>query len=415
MENTNLDYENFKVPAEVMQALLGAASKGEIVLPMKGAIDYTRPLTEYASASEIATFLKQNPKTEHIYTKSLQVGGIAVQDKMENYLASDHYGGSTIKEMLVTPMNFQFATSNDSDELEKVKEKKGFWDLGTYLHQCILEPTKFKRVCVKPENAPMSSKDGVNKMIDFWINTINENGGGYDEKNEIIPPNECFIKAADDVAKLGHTMDKMEGMKIYCRSLEVLSGIAPISAEHFLKIKILEKHYNNYAGGILPRILKHSKREISMYATDPETNLPVKIRPDAIQFSENIGVNAVISIKSTGCKDLRAYAYRCAELHYDLSEGMYQEVASQVTGRDFNSTIMIMLQTVEPFAVAVLIWKPEDIEMGKYKYRVALRDIEKCLETGVFKGFEADAEDDNLGLINFELPYWNNKELTPKT
>lgn len=414
-EDFNLDYEDFKVPAEVMQALLGAAAKGEIILPTKGAIDYTRPLTEYASASEIANFIKANPKTQHVYTKDLNVNGIAVQDAMENYLGSAHYGGSTIKEMLTTPMNFAFATSNDADELEKVKEKQEYLDLGTYLHQCILEPTKFGRVCVKPENAPMNSKDGVAKMTDFWEKLIIENGGGYDEKGELIPPVDCFSKADDDVVKMGHTRDKMEGMKIYCRSLEVLSGITPVSAAHYLKIKILERHYKNYAGGLLPRLLKHSKREISMYTTDPETKIPVKIRPDALQFAENIGVNAIISIKSTGCKDLRAFAYRSAELHYDLSEGMYQDVASHVTNRDFNCTITIMLQTVEPFAVAVLVWKPEDIEMGKYKYRICLRDIEKCLETGVFKGFEANAEEDNLGLINFELPYWNNKELLPKT
>ena len=169
MENTNLDYENFKVPAEVMQALLGAASKGEIVLPMKGAIDYTRPLTEYASAAEIATFLKQNPKTEHIYTKSLQVGGIAVQDKMENYLSSDHYGGSTIKEMLVTPMNFQFATSNDSDELEKVKEKKDFWDLGEYFFVRPEEYDQNVKTKYWKEETP-----GILKEISGMLNSLDE-------------------------------------------------------------------------------------------------------------------------------------------------------------------------------------------------------------------------------------------------
>ncbi len=152
-----------------------------------------------------------------------------------------------------------------------------------------------------------------------------------------------------------------------------------------------------------------------MYCDDPTTGVPVKVRPDGLQFAENIGVNAIISVKSTGCKDLRGFAYRSAELHYDLSEGMYQEIASHVTGRDFNTTITVMLQTVEPYAVAVLVWSGTDIEVGKHKYFVAMQDIKKCQDTGVYKGFDTYAEEDNIGLINFELPQWNNKELLPKS
>jgi len=104
-----------------------------------------------------------------------------------------------------------------------------------------------------------------------------------------------------------------------------------------------------------------------------------------------------------------------AKLHYDLSEGMYQEVCSEVTGRDFNCTITIFLQTVAPFAIAVLVWKPEDIEMGKYKYRSALRDIQKCAELDVYPGYDSLAEENTFGLVQMSLPNWNNVELAPKS
>ncbi|TYO83594.1 PDDEXK-like uncharacterized protein DUF3799, partial [Elizabethkingia miricola] len=184
---------------------------------------------------------------------------------------------------------------------------------------------------------------------------------------------------------------------------------------NFLKIQILRKHYERYGGGLLPRLLKHSKREISFYHTDPETGIDVKVRPDALQFEENIGCNAIISIKSSACEDLRAFMANSAKLHYDLSEGMYQEVCSEVTGRDFNCTITIFLQTVAPFAIAVLVWKPEDIEMGKYKYRTALRDIQKCAELGVYPGYDSLAEENTFGLVQMSLPNWNNVELAPKS
>lgn len=415
MENlTDFEFENLMPNPDMLAKLIGADRSDDEIIIKRGEIDFSRPLSEYPRASDIAKGVKIIPHTQHIYTKDLNVGGIAVSDSFAKYLSSDHFGSSTVKEMLVTPMKFAFAISDDAKKLESLEEAKDYLDLGTFLHQAILEPTKFGRVCIAPKFS-MSSKDGVQSMIDFWENLINEKGGGYNSQGEFIDPALCFVLAEEDVTKMNQTRDKIDGMRTYCRSLEVISGITPVKEDHYLKIKILKRHYENYAGGLLPRLLKHSKRELSMYHTDEETGVKVKIRPDALQFRENIGEDAIISIKSTGCNDLRAFAYKCAELHYDLSEGMYQEVASAVTGRDFNTTIMIMLQTVEPYSIAVLVWSPEDIENGKYKYRTALRDIANCMETGIFNGFEADAESGNMGLIDFDLPQWNNKELKPKT
>lgn len=408
------DFDNYKIDPEILKSLLGA-SGGELLVPSRKDIDYSRPLTEYATASTVADFIRMNSKKERVYSKDLRKDGIVVQDKMEKYLSNPAYGSNTIKQMLLTPMNFAFGISDDADQLTKLAKDDGKFDLGTFLHEAILEPTKFSRVTVAPENAPMSSLAGVNKMINFWTEQIIENNGGFDHNEEHLTPEQCFAMADKDVSDMGHTKEKIAGLKVYCKSLEILSGIKAITAEHFLKVSILKKHYENYANGMLPELLKHSKREISMYHTDEETGVNIKIRPDAIQFAENIGVNAIISVKSSGIKDLRAFGKVAAEMHYDLSEGMYQDVATAATGRDFNCTIMIMLQTVAPFAIAVLVWNPEDIEMGKYKYRMALRDIAACKESGKYDGFEAFAEPDNMGLINFTLPTWNNRELTPKT
>lgn len=244
----------------------------------------------------------------------------------------------------------------------------------TLAHQAILEPTKFDRVIVEPKFS-LSSTEGVNELINFWTKVINDQGYGIDHEGKQITPEEAFDMASSDVAKLNLSMDKIDGKKVYFRSLAVLSGKEAVGETNFLKIQILRKHYERYGGGLLPRLLKHSKREISFYHTDPETGIDVKVRPDALQFEENIGCNAIISIKSSACEDLRAFMANSAKLHYDLSEGMYQEVCSEVTGRDFNCTITIFLQTVAPFAIAVLVWEPEDIDLFGYVEDVFTPDI----------------------------------------
>lgn len=379
---------------------------------MDASIDYTRPLSEYPTPQTIVDFLMQGTDPKHIYTEDLRVNGIAVQDAMEKYLSDDALSSGMLKDALKTPMHFAFSLDGDKAALQELQKEKGHFNLGNYLHQAILEPTKFGRAIVEP-TASLASTEGVESLMKFWEETIEKQGFGFNEKDEEITVEESLSLATEDVSKLGLSMAKIDGKKAYLRALKSFSGLEAVTEENFLKIQILKKHYEEYGGGILKRLLKHSKREISFYHTDPVTGLKVKVRPDAIQFKENIGVDAIISVKSSGIEDLRAFYYQAAKLHYDLSEGMYQEVATAVTGRDFNTTIMIMLQTVAPFAVAILVWSPEDIETGKHKYRTALGIAKESLETESFPGYDSFAEVGNFGLIQMHLPQWNNRELLP--
>lgn len=375
-------------------------------------IDYSRPLNEYPTPNDIANFLMSDAKPQHIYTESLNQNGTAVQDSMEKYLANGAFSSGMLKEALKTPMHLAFSLDGDKRELEEIQGEKPHFNLGNYLHEAILEPTKFSRAIVEPKYS-LATKEGVAVGIEFWEKKINERGFGVDEKGNDLTANEALALAMQDVENLKLSIDKQDGKKTYLNALKCFSGMEAVTEENFFKIQILKKHYEEYGGGILKRLLLHSKREISLYCKDTKTGLDLKIRPDALQFEENIGVNAIISVKSSGIEDLRAFYYQAAKLHYDLSEGMYQEVASTVTGRDFNTTIMVMLQTVAPYAVAILVWSPEDIETGKHKFRTALEITKEATENNSFPGYDAYAEQGNFGMIQMNLPDWNNKDFLP--
>lgn len=377
------------------------------------AIDFTRPLKEYPTAQFIADFIKSEVTPKHIYTESLNVDGVVVQDAMEKYLANDSLSSSMLKAALKTPLHFEFAKSEDKEELEKLKGSADHFNLGTFLHQAILEPTKFDRVIVEP-TAPLNTTEGVNKAIEFWENLIKERGYGVIDIEDVKSDSvlEHCSKSVTELA--GLSLDKIDGKRAYVKLLKECANVEPVTEENMIKIQILKKHYQVYGNGILKRLLLHSKREISVYHTEATTGLKLKVRPDAIQFEENIGVNAIISVKSSGIEDLKAFYHQAAKLHYDLSEGMYQEVVSKATGRDFNTTIMVMLQTVAPFAIAILVWSAEDIEMGKHKYHFALNNAKEIIEKQSVKGYEVFSEAENFGLIQMSLPTWNQQEFLPR-
>lgn len=174
----------------------------------------------------------------------------------------------------------------------------------------------------------------------------------------------------------------------------------------------MKQHYYTYGGGIIPKLMKGAVAEVSIYGTD-EYGQEVRIRPDAINLEENIGVNAIISVKTTRAESIGKFTYDCARLKYEVSEGFYQQVASAVTGRNFNVTIMIILQTIPPYQPAVLWWSPDSIEVGKYKANIATSIIAECREKNIYPGFDAKAPAGNYGIYEFDLPDWAMKEEYP--
>lgn len=369
-------------------------------------IDYARPLKDYATPCELSSFITARERSFHIYTDSLRKNGLVIKEAMEKYLASkDYVSSGALKEALKSPLHLFYALESGwKDKLEAYEKKKNHFDLGNFIHQAILEPRKFKRVVVEP-GFKLNTRDGVKSLISFWEDKLSEAG----EESKV--PDKERIK--DCVVKNGFGLDKIDGLKQYYSSLKAASGFEAIDEANYLIVSIMYSNYKRYADGILFELLKHSKRETSLYYQDPVYCIPQRIRPDAMQFKENIGADTIISVKSTRAESIGHFFYHTAKYCYELTEGMYLDVASAVTGRDFRCTIMIMVQTVPPFGIAVFVWNPEDLEIGKYKYRQALQTVLECRESGRYPGYDAYAESGHRGLIAMKQPEWNAKELHP--
>lgn len=332
--------------------------------------------------------LHGNQPPAAIDLKEMSRNGTVKRDSMQIYLSNPSLSSSNCKKALTSPRAFYY-------DYEKVFEekKKPCFELGTFAHMAFLEPMYFNLVKVEPQ-ASQNTKDGVGEMINFYRDIL---------KLPALPPSGL---SGMGMSELKAERDRLKQM---CHD----EGFQFVSQETSLIIKALEKNYHWYGGGIIKQILKGAVAETSFYGTDQETGLKVRVRPDYFNVKENIGVDAVISFKTTRANDLGKFYYDCAKLRYELSEGMYQEVMSSVTGIDFNVTIMIMLQVVEPYDVAVLWWSPDDLQNGKYKYHYALSIIKDCFDRKWFPGYDAQAEEGSRGIIDMELPQWSKKILHP--
>ncbi|SKA30046.1 hypothetical protein SAMN04488128_103211 [Chitinophaga eiseniae] len=313
---------------------------------------------------------------------ALSKNGVLVKDSMEKYLANKSNSSSALKEALKTPRHYYFYMNQ-----RPVQKPKKHFDLGEICHLAFLEPEIFDKYIIEPKES-MASKEGVTNLIRF-----------YEKLN-------CCENA--DLTGWGINM-----LKEHLRELQATCSYKVVEEESQVLIDIVHENYKRYGGGIISRILKGAISETSFYYKDPETGLKCKIRPDYFNIEENIGVNAIISYKTTSAQDIRKFFYDAAKYKYELSEGMYQEGASYTTERKFNVTIMIMLQVVEPYMVAVFWWDAEDLQNGKYKFRHAISTVKECTDKGIWPGFEAAAESGHSGIIEMKQPDWASKVLHP--
>lgn len=322
----------------------------------------------------------------------LCVDGVVCDEEMTSYLSNKAISSSDCKNALKTPLHY---FHNKYSVLPK-KSAEHF-ELGTFCHMAFLEPHLFDTVIVEP-NHSVASIEGTENLIRFWEQF-------YTEEKQLFYKN-LVVSGGGDLSKL-------PAKKQYYKHLKINSGKTAIQEEHQAIINIIKSNYYRYGNGIIPKLMKGAICEKSVYTQDEATGLMVKIRPDALNFEENIGTNVVISFKTTSADNLGKFMYDSAAYKYELSEGMYLDVASKATGRKFTAVVTIMLQTVAPYLPAVIYWTPENLSSGKYKYYNALQTIADCELKKVFPGFDAFAENGNFGIVECKQPDWTLRELLP--
>ncbi len=358
-----------------------------------GALSYDdtqyTPLEVFVEAvkSKIGSKGKFKPK-RYIPIKRLRVNGKVKSEPMEDYLATDAISSSLMKQALVSPRHYYIAKHTPIAP----KNTKHF-ELGTFAHSAILEPCKFRKLIAEPV-VNLATKEGVIALVNFFRGFVGTESLGESCEN---------FKMAELKGKLAELKEELTSM-----------GYTFIDGYNAQLTNIMRQSYETYAGGVFIGLMKYAKKEISMYGVDPSTGLDVKIRPDAILLEEDFGMNVIISVKTTSATTPEAFQRDCAKYRYEVSEGMYLDVASHITGRHFSGTLMIVMQTTAPYQMFALWWDAEDLQIGKYKYYNAMQTIKECSESGVYKGFDSLAEEGCFGIIKGSLPSYIKRELPPQ-
>lgn len=352
-----------------------------------GALAFDR--NEYTDFEQLKWILQDLPEKcngKRPSCKSLSVHGRVVQDKMEKYLGAKGESSSALKEALKSPRHYLIHKN------EEIKPKdESHFELGTFIHSAFLEPGKFAKVKILPE-ANRTSKAGLQTLIKFYWELL------------------CRPQTQLADAGMGDLRDILLDLEMAADS----RGYSFISPGMKQIVDIVRVSYMTYGGGIIPRLVANGRTEVSMYGKDPVTGLKVKIRPDCMLLEEQVGANIIMSVKTTSATSIEGFMRDAAKYRYDMAEGMYLKVASEITGRKFTGTLMLVAQTVIPYQCFILWLDAEDLACGKYKYAQAMDIVRQCKEADSWPGFETYAEADASGIIQVKFPAWTRLELKPQ-
>ena len=305
-----------------------------------------------------------------------QNNGVVIKDDFASYLGNqDFYStGAFAKLANGTPLDFQYDTTDGvKAELEKYKDRSAF-NLGSFAHEAVLEPEKWDTVVCEPK-ANRASHEGLNSLILFW-----EREAGAGRSGSI-----------DGM--------KTDAKKEYISTLIAASGKRSIEFKDATIVQKMHSRWMAYADGLWSSILAAAHKEVSIYCND-YNGLPMRVRPDGLLFANQIGVNAVVSVKTTSETSVKGYARQFTRLGYDVKEAAYQRIVSQVTGLDFSTTIMIVLSTAEPFNVGVFILNDNEISFATERFHTAMNLAKACIQVNSFPGWEGVEE---MGLVDLKV------------
>ena len=128
--------------------------------------------------------------------------------------------------------------------------------------------------------------------------------------------------------------------------------------------------------------------EPSLYATDPETGILLRARPDLVSAG-----NAIIDLKTTtfGGASKHSFARSIAKFRYDCQAAFYLDMLALCEDPK-DVFVWIAVEKEPPYAVAVYYLDEKSIQAGRAQYRADLATYKEAVESGNWGGYSQEME-----------------------
>ena len=137
------------------------------------------------------------------------------------------------------------------------------------------------------------------------------------------------------------------------------------------------------------------KSEQSFFATEPETGLKVKCRPDFMLDDGSL----IIDLKTTTDASPKGFQKSLVNFRYYVQAAWYLDVVEMSTGKRPDGFLFVAVEKQRPFSTGVYVADEEMIKIGREHAMEDLRNIAKWKSEDSYPGYSDRAE-------MISLPKW---------
>ena len=137
------------------------------------------------------------------------------------------------------------------------------------------------------------------------------------------------------------------------------------------------------------------KAEQSFFATEPETGLEIKARPDWILDD----LSLIIDLKTTKDASPKGFQRSLVDYRYYVQAAWYLDAVELATGKRPEGFLFVAVEKARPFATGVYMADEEMIKVGREHAMEDLRKIAKWQAEDAYPGYSDRAE-------MISLPKW---------
>lgn len=127
-------------------------------------------------------------------------------------------------------------------------------------------------------------------------------------------------------------------------------------------------------------LLAHGRPELSAYATDPQTWMRLRARPDYLAD------RTMVDYKTTADAAPRAFESSAAKYGYPIQEFYYRYVLA-LLGIEVDRCVFIAQEKTPPYLISLHENDPEDVELAGRQVRRAIDIYAECTATGEWPGY----------------------------
>jgi hypothetical protein len=252
---------------------------------------------------------------------------------------TSHISKSGLDKIAKSPAHFHAYLS----ETRPAKEETPAMRLGSAIHCAILEPSEFPNRYAFLDDAQI----------------VAEIGGG----NPRVTTKYKAYKAAFELDNIGKTV-------LTAAEYQACQGMRASVLAHPTAAKLL-----NAPG----------RAEQTYLFTEPLSGASVKIRPDwTAELDSDV---YIVDVKSTEDASPKEFARSAVNFNYPKQAALYVDGYELATGVKPEAFVLIAVEKVAPYNVALYFADDELLQLGREQYRANCQTYADCIASGVWPGY----------------------------